>query len=268
MTQLHLLSDPDQTVYHLELCRNHLNGAHAAILPGAPERAELIAGSLENPQKVASHRGLDSWTCKLDGHPVLVTNTGMGGPSLEIVLQELIQLGLDTFLRIGTTGSIQENVPLGSLVISEAAIRLDGTSDHYAPPCYPAVADLDLTMDLVHSSEGFSRPVARGLTVSAASFYSAQERYDSAAGYVIRANQGSLKEWQALGAINYEMEAGTLFTLCRTMGLKAAAICAVVAHRTQSETVARDIIRDTEKACIEVGLAGLSRYLSRNSSHK
>ncbi len=263
MTELAIISDLDQTVYHLELCRRALDGAHAAILPGAPERAELIAGSLENPRKVASHRGLDSWTGYLDGHPVLVTNTGMGGPSMEIVLQELVQLGLDTFLRIGTTGSIQEDVPIGSLVISEAAIRLDGTSDHYAPPCYPAVADFDLTMDLVHASEQSKRPVARGLTVSTSSFYSAQERYDSAAGYVIRANRGSLEEWHSLGAINYEMEAGTLFTLCRTMGLKAAAICAVVAHRTQSEGVARETIRETEKACIEVALAGLSHYLNR-----
>ena len=261
MCAIKLIQDKAYKVYHLELSRELSRGARAALIPGAPERAALIAESLKDRQKVASHRGLDTWVGELAGEPVLAVNTGMGGPTTEIVVQELIQLGVTCFLRIGTTGSIRADVPVGALVISEAAIRLDGTSDHYAPPCYPAAADFELTMHLARAARLTDRKVVRGITVSSASFYPGQERLDSASGYVYRDFQGSLEQWRALGALNYEMEAGTLFTMCRTMGLSAGAVCAVVANRTESEAVHRDEIRRGEDAAICVGVGGLAAYL-------
>ena len=108
-----LVEDENLLMYHIEISRNMLEGCHTAIVPGAPERAALIAQSLENPKKIGSHRGLDSWLGYLGKHPVLVTNTGMGGPTLEIVTQELVRLGIDTFLRVGTCGAIQPNIPSG-----------------------------------------------------------------------------------------------------------------------------------------------------------
>ena len=251
----------DYVQYHLTISREMTRGARAAIIPGAPERAELIAQGLQKPRKIGSHRGLDSWLGELEGQPVLVVNTGMGGPTLEIVVQELIQLGVGTFLRIGTTGAIRPEIAVGSLIVTEAAIRLDGTSDHYAPPCYPAAGSVELVVALRQAARRLGRAVHSGLTVSSATFYPGQERYDSAAGYVRRDFQGSLAEWQALGALNYEMEAGALFTICRTMGLHAGCICAAVANRTQSEQVVREVIRKGEEAAAEVGLAALADWL-------
>ncbi len=261
MSPIKRIEDPNHKQYHIEVSQNLMEGARAAVIPGAPERAALIAQSLDNPKKIASHRGLDSWLGRLNGKPVLVTNTGMGGPTTEIVTQELAQLGVEIFLRIGTTGAIQEHIPVGSLVISEAAIRLDGSSDHYAPSCYPAVADVDMVVALRDATKKAGLPTFSGITVSSATFYPGQERYDNAAGYVQRRFRESVAEWRDLGALNFEMESGTLFTMCRTMGLRAGCICAVVANRTQSEAVVREEILKAEKAATAVGLDALSRIL-------
>jgi len=257
MPTVKIIEDRSYVQYHLEISREKTRDAAIAIIPGAPERAALIASHLENPVKIGSHRGLDSWLGKMGSLDILVTNTGMGGPTLEIVVQELIQLGVKNFLRIGTTGAIQDYIPVGSLIVSEAAVRLDGTSDHYAPPCYPATGDLEMSLALKKISDRLGHPCFSGLTASSATFFPGQERYDSAGGYVRRSIQGSLDEWRNLNVLNFEMEAASLFTICRTMGLRAACICAAVANRTKSEAVVRDIIRRGEEAATAVGLAML-----------
>jgi len=263
MPELLIVKDISYKMYHLELSRELSRNAQVAIIPGAPERAALIAASLADPVRVASHRGLDSWVGTLSGKPVLVTNTGMGGPTTEIVVQELAQLGVTTFLRIGTCGAIREDIPVGSLIVTEAAVRLDGTSEHYAPLRYPAVADLDLTLALRNAAQSCGVPVFSGITASSASFYPGQERYDSAGGYVREAFRGSVDEWRALGVLNFEMESGTLFTMCRTMGLKAGCLCAAVANRTQSEAVVRDVIRRSEEAATKAGLLALEKVMGK-----
>ena len=123
------------------------------------------------------------------------------------------------------------------------------------------MADFDLTQALRHASTKTDRQVFHGITASSATFFPGQERYDSAVGYVHRAYQGSLKEWQSLGVLNFEMEAGALFTICRTMGLKAGCICAAVANRTQSEQVRREEIRKAEEAATAVALSALQEFL-------
>jgi len=261
MSAVRIIEDKDHVQYHIELSRNLIEGAKVAIIPGAPERAALIASKLYEPKKIASHRGLDSWLGKLGDHKILVTNTGMGGPTTEIVVQELARVGIESFLRIGTTGAIQSHIDVGSLVISEAAIRIDGTSDHYAPPCYPAAANIEMVWALRQAAKTTGIDTHSGITVSSATFYPGQERYDSASGYVHKGFQGSVEEWQALGALNFEMESGTLFTMCRTMGLNAGCICAVVANRMTSEAPVREEILKAEEAATTVGLEDLKVYL-------
>ena len=77
-----------------------------------------------------------------------------------------------------------------------------------------------------------------GISVSSDTFWPGQERYDSFTGYVCNALRGTLKEWQALGALNYEMETAALFVVAQAFGLNAASICGVIAKRTQSESIA------------------------------
>ena len=81
-------------VFHLGLTKNDLQGATLAIVPGDPERVEKIAALMDKPVKLASHREFTSWRAELDGKPVIVCSTGIGGPPTSIAVEELAQLGI------------------------------------------------------------------------------------------------------------------------------------------------------------------------------
>ena len=71
-------------------------------------------------------------------------------------------LGIKKFIRVGTTGSIQEKIQLGDLILNTAAVRLEGTSSHYAPIEYPAVADFELTQSLKQAAQKLKIPATLG----------------------------------------------------------------------------------------------------------
>jgi uridine phosphorylase len=228
----------DEILYHVGLSREMLKGAEYALLPGDPGRVEALAKALGPAQYLNTHREYTSWLAVVEGQNVLVCSTGMGGPSVAIGLEELARLGIKNFIRVGTTGCIQENINLGDVIINNAAVRLEGTSAHYAPLNFPAVASLKLTNALNDAAAALNVPHHVGISVSSDTFWPGQERYDSFTGYVCNALRGTLKEWQALGALNYEMETAALFVVAQAFGLNAASICGVIAKRTQSESIA------------------------------
>lgn len=117
-------------VFHLGITRADLQGATLAIVPGDPERVKKIAALMDNPVHLASHREFTSWRAELNGKPVVVCSTGIGGPSTSIAVEELAQLGVRTFLRVGTTGAIQPDINVGDVLVTTGAVRLDGASLH------------------------------------------------------------------------------------------------------------------------------------------
>lgn len=120
------------TMYHIGLLPEQ--GASYAILPGDPGRVEKIAAFLDHPQFVSQNREFTTWCGTLCGERVLVTSTGIGGPSASIALEELCQCGVHTVLRVGTCGGMQQNILPGDLVVATGAIRMEGTSKEYLPP--------------------------------------------------------------------------------------------------------------------------------------
>lgn len=117
-------------VFHLGLTKADLDGAKIAIVPGDPARVERIAKHLENPRFLVSTREYTSWVGKVNGESIIVCSTGIGGPSVSIAVEELAQLGVRTFLRIGTTGAIQPHINVGDILVTTGAVRLDGASRH------------------------------------------------------------------------------------------------------------------------------------------
>ncbi|EKT53071.1 uridine phosphorylase [Providencia sneebia DSM 19967] len=222
-------------VFHLGLKKSDLQGATVAIVPGDPNRVEKIARLMNNPVHLASLREFTSWRGELDGKSVIICSTGIGGPSTSIAVEELAQLGIRTFLRIGTTGAIQENINVGDVLVTTGAVRLDGASQHFAPIEYPAVADFTCTNALYDAAKEAGATVHVGVTASSDTFYPGQERYDTYTGRVIRHFKGSMKEWQELGVMNYEMESATLLTMCSSQGLRAGMVAGVIVNRTQQE---------------------------------
>ena len=111
-------------VFHLGLTKNDLQGATLAIVPGDPKRVEKIAKLMDNPVHLASLREYTSWRGEIDGKAVIVCSTGIGGPSTSIAVEELAQLGIRTFLRIGTTGAIQEHINVGDILVTLSLIHI------------------------------------------------------------------------------------------------------------------------------------------------
>jgi uridine phosphorylase len=257
-------SNPEDILYHTQLSRNMLMGAEIALLPGDPGRVKSLAEAMGPTVELSSHREYTSCLAQVQDQPVLVCSTGMGGPSTAICLEELARIGITRVIRVGTTGSIQENLELGDVVIIKGAVRLEGTSTHYAPIEFPAVPDLELTQLLVYAAEVQHIPYQVGICVSSDTFWPGQERYDSFTGYVLRRFQGSLKEWQQLGVTNYEMETAALFVTAQALGLKAASLCGVVAKRTEGEQIAPpDVYRLAEERFQKIVKRGLEELLAK-----
>ena len=129
---------PGEVLYHVGLSVEMLQGAKYALVPGDPGRVEGLAKALDKKAVfLASHREFTSWLARVKGEPVLVMSSGMGGPNITFVVEELGRLGVTTFIRVGTTGSLQEEINLGDVVICKACVRMDGASRAYAPIEYP-----------------------------------------------------------------------------------------------------------------------------------
>ena len=257
-----------EVMYHTGLTKEMIKGAKYALVPGDPGRVEGLAKALDpNAAFVASHRDFTTWTAEVNGQPILVMSTGMGGPCVTFAVEELARLGVKTFIRVGTTGSIQEDLHLGDVVINTASVRMDGASRAYAPIEFPAAADMDTVLALREAAKESGIPFKTGISISTDSFWPGQERYDSFGGYVLKRLQGSLEDFRHIGCTNYEMENATLFTLCSVLGLKAASICGVVAKRTDSESVApHDIYEKAEQRFQDVVKRALEKMIARSRS--
>jgi len=243
-------------VFHLGLVKSDLKGATLAIVPGDPERVEKIANLMDNPVKLASHREFTSWRAELDGKSVIVCSTGIGGPSTSIAVEELAQLGIRTFLRVGTTGAIQPHINVGDVLVTTGSVRLDGASLHFAPMEFPAVADFTCTTALVDAAKAVGATTHIGVTAS-----SGQERYDTFSGRVVSRFKGSMKEWQEMGVMNFEMELATLLTMCASQGLRAGMVAGVIVNRTQQEIPNAETMKKTESHAVKIVVEAARRLL-------
>ncbi|MBN3958926.1 nucleoside phosphorylase [Nostoc sp. NMS8] len=227
--------------YHIGFEQDDLGSSppSIALLSGDPERSRLIAQTyLQDIRVLSENRGLNSYLGYLpNGRRILSATSGMGAPSLSIVVNELVQVGIRQIIRIGTSGSIQPYIPVGSVVIGSAALCRQGAAYDIAPVEYPAAADPFLTVALVKAARELEVEHYIGITASVDTFYEGQERTDSANPYLMRSLHGITEEYRRLNILNYEMECGTLFKMAGVYNFAAAAICGVVAGRSVSENI-------------------------------
>ncbi|MEZ0344958.1 MAG: nucleoside phosphorylase [Infirmifilum sp.] len=141
------------------------------ILPGDPGRVPIIAGFLEDAEKVAENREYVTYTGYWRGIRVSVTSTGIGCPAATIAVEELANVGAETFIRLGTCGGIDPEVHAGDIVIAEAAVRGDGATREYLPVEYPAVGDHDVIEALVRSASRLGVKAKRGVVWTHDAYY-------------------------------------------------------------------------------------------------
>jgi uridine phosphorylase len=208
--------------YHIQLERGDVG--KYVLLPGDPGRCEPISRLFDNPRHVATNREYVTYTGTLDGVPVSVTSTGIGCPSAAIALEELVRCGADTFIRVGTSGHIQKDIHSGELAIISAAIRDEGTSRHYMPIEFPAIADIDVVLALQAAAKKNGAVHRTGITQSKDSFYGQHEpeRMGVAKDLLER-----WKAWEIGGALCSEMEASALFVIASMLRVRAGGVMMV-----------------------------------------
>lgn len=214
-----------EKMYHIGLSKEDIKGAKYAILPGDPGRVPKIAGCLNNPKRICVNREYTSYLGELEGEPVLVMSTGMGGPSTAIAVEELAQIGIENLIRIGTSGGMQLDVSAGDIVIAQAAIRQEGTSKEYVPVEFPAVADIDLINHLKKAAEELGYKNHTGIVHCKDSFYGQHDPERMPVSYEL---ENKWNAWIKAGALCSEMETASLYTVASTLRLKAAAVLLVI----------------------------------------
>jgi uridine phosphorylase len=216
--------------------------AERVLLPGDPHRALNVAQALLDGPKMFNHnRGLWGYTgIARDGEPLTIQATGMGGPSAAIVVEELIALGAQTLVRIGTCGALREGFELGEIVAAQSVIGTDGTSAALGagPRLTP---DQTLTHALIANG-------ARAVTALTTDLFY-DPRTDAPA------------EWLNDGADVVEMEAATLLAIADRHDVAAAAVLGVtdLLAAGDRERIPRDDVEPLGLALGEAGWAALSR---------
>lgn len=198
---LHLLAEPGDL-------------APVVFLPGDPGRAERIAARLTDARAYSRNRGLLGFTGAIDGTPISVQTTGMGAPSTAIVAEELIQLGAQVLVRVGTCGGVAATARPGDLIVATASCPLDGTTAALvrgAP--YAPAASFAVTRCLVAAAEARGLPIHTGLIATDDAFYNPEPDHESV--------------WAARGVLAFEMEASALFTVAAIRGIHAGCLLAV-----------------------------------------
>jgi len=186
--------------------------AKYVLMPGDPKRVKTIASFLDESRKVADYRGFVTYTGSKDGVGISVCSTGIGCPSAAIAIEELTRIGAETFIRVGTTGALQEHVHTGDIVVASSAVRADGASRIIVPLEFPAVADFSVITALLRAARKHHTKMHFGMVLSTDAFYRDYE---------------NLKRWSEFGVLSVEMESSVIFTIAALNKLKAGSILAV-----------------------------------------
>lgn len=222
----------DREQYHLEVKEGDI--ANYVLMPGDPQRVEKISSFWETAKKVAEHRQFVTHTGTFKGADISACSTGIGGPGTAIVVEELANVGADTFLRVGSCATLKKDIDIGDIIISTAAVRLEGTSKQYVRPEYPASASYEVILAFVEAAESLGVSYHLGISASTDSFYLGQSR-PGFGGYTQKMSETLIEDLTRANIANFEMEAATLFTLGNIYGFRTGAACAVYANRVRDE---------------------------------
>ncbi len=237
--------------------------APIVLLPGDPDRATLVAERfLEGPERYNAYRHLYGYTGTYRGVPVSVQATGMGCPSLAIVVEELVRLGAKTLVRIGTSGVVGPGIAPGDLIVASASVPNDGTTRQYlGGAAYSTVADFGLTRALAQSAGRLKRKAHVGLIQTDDAFYAVTPQ--------------AVPALAAKGVLALEMEASALFLLGKLRDVRTGCML-VASNRIGDATFVEpsvldaailDMIRATLEACVEHGAQELTSGASEGPAN-
>jgi uridine phosphorylase len=264
MTETEIILNPDGSIYHLHLKPEHI--APLVIFVGDPDRVGEVSKHFDSIEHRAAHREFVTHVGTLRGQRIMAISTGIGTDNVDVVMNELdILANIDlktrkikaeitqlTIVRLGTSGSIQADIPMDSLVVSTMAVGFDNLMVFYdAPPTGEELTLADnLTAYLEHKNDDLllipyvfsadkqllqlfdNEDFTKGVTVTAPGFYAPQGR-------VLRGRSAEPKlvlflntfRQKTLMLTNLEMETAGIYGLARLFGHRALSISAILANR-------------------------------------
>ncbi len=178
------------------------------IIVGDPGRILRINKHLSNVKKVSENRGFIVYNGVYEGVKLTVCNSGIGGPSAGIVIEELIKSGAKIIIRVGSGGVLRKEINTGDVIISTGVCKEEMSTRGYAPAEFTAVPDYNVLNALIESGKESGNKFYYGVTMCCDSFYAESHRE-------------KMKEWSKMNVIGSDMESSMLFTLCQLRGVKA-----------------------------------------------
>lgn len=225
--------------------------AEMVLLAGNPARVELMREQLQNPKRTSSERGYIAYTGTYKDTEITVACSGMGGPSISMVLEELADSGGTTFIRVGSCASIQEEINIGDALVVTGAVRDEGTSNFYAPPIYPAIASHKVVAALCDSADASGLFYHLGPIRTTDSFYEGER------------NTEIINLWRQKNILAFEQETSTLFVVCAVRECRSGAILVPGANLVQGRTTFMnhdvDLFRSGTENIILIALDALVR---------
>ena len=248
--------------YHIHCAEGDVG--RYVILPGDPGRCEKIAELFDDAHFVSQNREYTIYTGTLLGEKVSVCSTGIGGPSASIVMEELHNIGADTFIRVGTCGGIELDVRSGDVVVATGAIRFEHTSREYAPIEYPAVANFEVTTALVQAARALGKRTQVGVVQCKDAFYGQHSPERMPVSYELL---NKWEAWKKMGCLASEMESAALFIAAGKLRARAGS-CFLVLANQEREKLGLDnpVVHDTDMA-IQVAVEAVRKLIREDSSN-
>jgi uridine phosphorylase len=243
--------------YHINVSPSETENSRHLIICGDPSRVPRISENLQDSRELSFNREYRIHLGYLENQPILVSSCGIGAPSTAIGIEEFGILGVDTIIRVGTSGILSPNIKLGDIISAVGAIRDEGTTREYVPYAFPAVAHPDVIFALREGATALNLESRfhEGVVHSKDAFYS--EMPDLIPDIATAKNKW--KTWINAGTLITEMECSTLFVLGIIRGWRTGGIMAAIGDFESGEV----IIDHTkgQKEAIEVAIDAIKRLL-------
>lgn len=208
---------------HIQITKGDIG--RYVILPGDPARCEKIAQYFDDPKQIAHNREYTLWTGSLDGVPVAVCSTGIGGRRLPSPWRSWSSAARTRSSVSARPGGIVDKVKGGDIVIATGAIRQEGTSREYLPIEFPAVADFSVVSALHEAAQALGFPYHTGVIQSKDSFYGEIRPAQMPIADELTAKW---KAWKAAGALTSEMETAALMIVAQVLHVRCGAVLNVL----------------------------------------
>ena len=231
------------------------------IVPGDPGRVASIAALFDNAKQVACNREYNVWTGYLLGEKVSVCSTGIGGPSAAIAMEELCNIGADTFVRVGTCGGIDLDIMPDDIVVATGAVRYEHTSMEYAPIEFPAVPDFSVTCALMAAGEELGYRIHTGVVQCKDSFYGQHSPEKSPVSWELLQKWES---WKRLGVKASEMESAALFVVAAARGVRCGSCFHVIWNQEREKAGLFMPMSEDTSGAIKVGIEAVKKLIEQD----